>query len=80
MTGILFIKTSSLGDVVHQMPAVTDAARHQPGRRIAWVVEEAFAPLARLHPADVRRELFDQMRPPSDEAVAGPGLSERDTG
>jgi len=51
MTGILFIKTSSLGDVVHQMPAVTDAARNQPGRRIAWVVEEAFAPLARLHPA-----------------------------
>ena len=51
MTGILFIKTSSLGDVVHQMPAVTDAARNQPGRRMAWVVEEAFAPLARLHPA-----------------------------
>ena len=51
MTGILFIKTSSLGDVVHQMPAITDAARHRPGVRLSWVVEEAFAPLARLHPA-----------------------------
>lgn len=51
MTGLLFIKTSSLGDVVHQMPAITDAARHRPGQRMAWVVEEAFAPLARLHPA-----------------------------
>ena len=51
MTDILFIKTSSLGDVVHHMPALTDAARALPTARFAWVVEEAFAPLARLHPA-----------------------------
>ena len=50
MPGILIIKTSSLGDVVHQMPAITDARRHRPDARIAWVVEEAFAPLAKLHP------------------------------
>ena len=47
---ILFIKTSSLGDVVHHMPAVTDARRHLPQARLSWVVEEAYAPLARLHP------------------------------
>lgn len=51
MHGILFIKTSSLGDVVHHMPAVTDARQHHPDARLTWVVEEAFAPLARLHPA-----------------------------
>src|SRR4051812_30111016 len=51
MPGILIIKTSSLGDVVHQMPAITDARRHRPDARISWVVEEAFAPLAKLHPA-----------------------------
>ena len=51
MPGIIFIKTSSLGDVVHHMPAVTDAHRHRPDARLTWVVEEAFAPLARLHPA-----------------------------
>ena len=51
MQGILFIKTSSLGDVVHHMPAVTDAHRHHPDAKLTWVVEEAFAPLARLHPA-----------------------------
>jgi len=51
MHGILFIKTSSLGDVVHHMPAVTDARRRYPDARLTWVVEEAFAPLARLHPA-----------------------------
>jgi heptosyltransferase-1 len=47
----MFIKTSSLGDVVHHMPAVTDAHRRWPEARLTWVVEEAFAPLARLHPA-----------------------------
>jgi heptosyltransferase-1 len=51
MPGILFIKTSSLGDVVHHMPAVTEARRHLPDASIAWVVEEAFAPLVALHPA-----------------------------
>jgi heptosyltransferase-1 len=50
MPGILIIKTSSLGDVVHQMPAMTDARRHFPDARISWIVEEAFVPLARLHP------------------------------
>jgi heptosyltransferase I len=49
MPDILFIKTSSLGDVIHHMPAVSDARRHLPDARIGWVVEEAFAPLARLH-------------------------------
>ena len=51
MDSILFIKTSSLGDVVHNMPAVTDARQHFPDAQIAWVVEEAFAPLVGLHPA-----------------------------
>jgi len=51
MDSILFVKTSSLGDVVHHMPAVTDARKHFPGARLSWVVEDAFEPLARLHPA-----------------------------
>lgn len=51
MSAILFIKTSSLGDVIHHMPAVTEARRHYPDARIVWVAEEAFAPLAGLHPA-----------------------------
>jgi len=51
MSDILFIKTSSLGDVIHQMPALTEAQRLLPQARFSWVVEEAFAPLVRLHPA-----------------------------
>ncbi len=51
---ILFVKTSSLGDVVHHCPAVSDAARRLPDAQIDWVVEEGFAGVAALHPA-VRR-------------------------
>lgn len=51
MADILFIKTSSLGDVVHHMPALTEARRHRPGDRLVWLVEEPFVPLVRLHPA-----------------------------
>src|SRR4029079_11205933 len=51
MTDVLFIKTSSLGDVIHHMPALTEAKARRPDARFAWVVEEAFAPLVRLHPA-----------------------------
>jgi len=51
---ILFVKTSSLGDVVHNCPAVSDVARHVPDAAIDWVVEDAFAQVAALH-ASVRR-------------------------
>src|SRR5271166_6709019 len=51
MSDVLFIKTSSLGDVIHHMPAVTEARRWRRHAHFAWVVEEAFAPLVRLHPA-----------------------------
>jgi heptosyltransferase-1 len=51
MIEVLFIKTSSLGDVIHHMPALTEARARRPDARLSWVVEEAFAPLVRLHPA-----------------------------
>ena len=51
MPDVLFIKTSSLGDVIHHMPAVIDARKARPETAFAWLVEEAFAPLVRLHPA-----------------------------
>jgi heptosyltransferase-1 len=50
MTEILYIKTSSLGDVIHHMPAVAESRAHFPQSRISWLVEEAYAPLVALHP------------------------------
>lgn len=42
---VLIVKLSSLGDVVHAMPAVQDLRGALPGVQIDWVVERAFAPL-----------------------------------
>jgi heptosyltransferase-1 len=42
---ILFVKLSSLGDVVHAMPALQDIVRAVPHAQIDWVVERSFAPL-----------------------------------
>jgi len=48
---VLFVKLSSLGDVIHNLPAVTDLCARRPDARIHWAVEEAYADLVRLHPA-----------------------------
>lgn len=42
---ILIVKLSSLGDVVHAMPAVQDIVRAFPQAQVDWVVERGFAPL-----------------------------------
>jgi heptosyltransferase I len=50
MRSVLLVKTSSLGDVIHNLPVVTDLRRHWPHLEIDWVVEESFADIPRLHP------------------------------
>ena len=47
---ILLVKTSSLGDVIHNLPVVSDIVQHFPDARIDWLVEESFAALPLLHP------------------------------
>ncbi|MDP1996566.1 MAG: lipopolysaccharide heptosyltransferase 1, partial [Gallionella sp.] len=49
LSNILLIKTSSLGDVLHNLPVVTDILKRFPAARIDWVVEEDFAALPALH-------------------------------
>ena len=47
---ILLIKMSSMGDVFHTFPALTDAQQAIPGLVVDWVVEEAFAEIPAWHP------------------------------
>jgi heptosyltransferase-1 len=47
---ILLIKTSSMGDLIHTLPALTDAGRAIPGVEFDWVVEESFAEIPTWHP------------------------------
>lgn len=47
---VLIVKTSSMGDVIHSFPALTDALKAKPDLVVDWCVEAAFADLVRLHP------------------------------
>ncbi len=46
---VLVIKTSSLGDVVHTLPALTDAAAYFPDIEFDWVVEAGFSQVPSWH-------------------------------
>ncbi|WP_075358877.1 lipopolysaccharide heptosyltransferase I [Caballeronia sordidicola] len=48
MQKILIIRVSSLGDVVHNMPAIADIRRRHPDAQIDWLVEESFTGLVEL--------------------------------
>ena len=58
---ILLVKTSSLGDVVHNLPVVSDIRARWPDTRVDWVVEQAFAAIPRMHP-DVARVIPVSLR------------------
>lgn len=49
MQRILLVKTSSLGDVIHNCPVFADIRQHFPDALIDWVVEESFADIPRMH-------------------------------
>lgn len=46
---VLIVKTSSMGDVVHALPAVSDLLRWRPDVVVDWMVEESFACIPALH-------------------------------
>ncbi|WP_114974101.1 lipopolysaccharide heptosyltransferase I [Rhodoferax ferrireducens] len=58
---ILIVKLSSLGDVVHAMPAVQDLRQAFPAAQIDWVVERGFAPLVQRC-AGVNRVIACELR------------------
>ncbi len=48
---ILIVRTSSLGDLVHMLPAMSDIAHHVPDAEIDWIVEDSFTEIPAWHPA-----------------------------
>ncbi|HET9976258.1 MAG TPA: lipopolysaccharide heptosyltransferase I, partial [Burkholderiaceae bacterium] len=68
---VLIVKTSSMGDVVHALPVVSDLRAAHPGIEIDWLVEAPFAAIPRLH-AGVRRVLPLAWRKWRQSLLAGP--------
>jgi len=58
---ILIIKTSSLGDVIHTLPALTDAGLQIPDIQFDWVLEPAFSEIPTFHPL-VKNIILSPMR------------------
>lgn len=48
---ILLVKMSSMGDIFHTFPAISDLKAHYPNAVIDWVVEDGFKEIADWHPA-----------------------------
>ena len=48
---VLIVKTTSMGDVVHTLPALSDMVRARPDLVVDWLVEAPFADIVRAHPA-----------------------------
>ena len=48
---VLLIKLTSMGDLMHALPALTDARRMVPNITFDWVVDEAFSEVPSWHPA-----------------------------
>lgn len=57
----LIIKTSSLGDIVHMLPALTDASRMISSFSADWVAEQGFAEVPAWHP-NIRRVIPCRIR------------------
>ncbi len=51
---VLLIKTSSLGDVIHTLPAVTEAAEQVEDLELTWIVEENLVDVVNMHPSVAR--------------------------
>lgn len=48
-TRVLIVKTTSMGDILHTLPALTDAVKQNLGIKFDWVVEEGFAQIPSWH-------------------------------
>ncbi|MFO1388640.1 lipopolysaccharide heptosyltransferase I [Cellvibrio sp.] len=48
---ILLVKMSSMGDIFHTFPAISDLKAHHPEAIIDWVVEDGFKEIVDWHPA-----------------------------
>ncbi len=63
MKKLLLIKTSSMGDLIHTFPALTDLSRNCQGEyEITWVVEESFVDIAKMHPMTKKVIVFGSRR------------------
>jgi ADP-heptose:LPS heptosyltransferase len=55
---ILLVKPSSLGDVIHALPVVSEIHRHHSGTELRWLIHPAWRSLVESHPGVAGTILF----------------------
>ena len=50
MIKILIVKLTSMGDVLHLLPALTDLQKQYPDAKVDWIVEDSFSDIPTWHP------------------------------
>lgn len=72
---LCLIKTSSMGDIIHTLPALTDAQQAIPNFSVDWVVEKSFAEIPLWHsavsnviPLEIRRWRKQLLQPATWQA------------
>ena len=69
---VLIIRLGSMGDIIHALPALTDAGRALPEVRFDWAVDESFAAVPAWHPL-VERTLCAALRRRAGQGASGGG-------
>lgn len=59
MKRILLIKLTSLGDLIHALPAISDATRAYPEIEFDWMIDRSFQEVALWHPSVKRLYITD---------------------
>ena len=75
---VLIIKLTSMGDLMHALPALTDAAQAYPEIEFDWVVDQAFAevPLWHINVKKVIKTAHRQWRKTPLKFIVGNGLKD----
>ena len=67
---ILLVRLSSMGDLIHTLPAIEDLARQCPDVELHWLCEAGFADIARLHPF-VKKNPCNEMAAMAQTFISG---------
>lgn len=63
---VLIIKISSMGDIIHALPEISDASSIIPNISFDWVIEETFSEIPTWHPS-IHQVIPIKLRPQKNQ-------------
>ena len=68
---VLIIKLTSMGDLMHALPALTDASKVYPEIQFDWIVDKSFSAVPSWHPkvSKIITRIWEIKAPPSEKNI-----------